>query len=245
MKGECMPADSNIKVVKRGATPSPRFELAAATPHVPIPNPPAAYIWPYGKIDMWGNDVNGDCCTAEEAFAKACNPEVFINDSVVIAWAKANGILNGASLVGVLQLMQKAGVEQDGFKWDDGNYSSVNWTNPAVLCSAIYHGPVKIGVAAGQLETTCGNHGFGNSGWVAAGYKQDNGEDHCVCLCGYGTMNWLAQQLKATIPAGMDGTKPGYALFTWSSVGIIDQPSMLAITHEAWLRSPTSVIIAG
>ena len=240
-----MPANSNIKEVKRGAIPSPRYELAAAMPHLPIPNPPTAYIWPYGKISMWGNDVNGDCCTAEEAFAKSCNPEVFINDSEVIAWAKANGILNGATLVGVLQLMQKTGFEQDGYKWDDGNYSSVNWTNPAILNSAIYHGPVKIGVAACQLETTCGNQGFGNSGWVATGYKQDNNEDHCVSLCGYGTMNWLALQLKATIPAGVDGTKPGYAMFTWSSVGIIDQPSLLAITQEAWLRSPTSVVIAG
>ena len=40
------------------------------------------------KISMWGNDVHGDCVTAEEAFAKACNnPEIFISDAEVIAWA--------------------------------------------------------------------------------------------------------------------------------------------------------------
>jgi len=240
-----MSPDSSIKAVKRGAIASARHELAAAMPHVPIPIVPPNYIWSYGKISMWGNDTYGDCCTAEEAFAKSCNPQVFINDAEVEAWAKAHNILNGASVVGVLQLMQKDGFEQDAYKWDDGNYSSVNWTVPAILQSAICVGPVKIGVAAGQLETTCGNHGFGNSGWVAAGYKEDNNEDHCVSLCGYGTMNWLAQQLRTSIPSGVDGTKPGYAMFTWSSVGIIDQPSMLAITHEAWLRTPTTVIIAG
>ncbi len=65
-----MPPNSNITAVKRGAIPSPRYELAAATPHVPIPRPPAAYIWPYGKIAMWGNDVNGDCCTDQLKFHK-------------------------------------------------------------------------------------------------------------------------------------------------------------------------------
>ena len=37
-------------------------------------------------------------------------------------------------------------------------------------------------------------------------------------------------------------TKPGYALFTWDSIGIIDVPSMIAITSEAWFRQPTTVI---
>lgn len=239
------PNEGSAKLVKRGAIPSPRYELAAATPHIPIPLVPAQFLWTYGKLSMWGNDKYGDCCSAEEAFAKSCNPEVFINEPEVIKWATAHSILNGATLTGVLQLMQKSGFEQDSYLWDDGNYSSVNWTNPAVLHSAIYHGPVKIGVAANQLEATCGQHGFGNSGWFATGYKQDNAEDHCVSLCGYGTISWLAQQLKTTVPAGVDGTKPGYALFTWSSVGIIDQPSMVAITHEAWLRHPTSVILQG
>jgi len=53
---------------------------------------------------------------------------------------------------------------------------------------------------------------------------------------------WLAQQLQAKVPAGVDGTKQGYAMFTWDSIGIIDQPSMLAITHEAWLRNPTTIV---
>ncbi len=79
------------------------------------------------------------------------------------------------------------------------------------------------------------------SGWFATGYHSDANEDHCVTLCGYGPMSWLAQQLHVQVPHGVDGTKPGYALFTWDSIGIIDAPSMNAITHEAWLRRPTTV----
>ena len=49
--------------------------------------------------------------------------------------------------------------------------------------------------------------------------------------------------MKFTVPSGVNGAKPGYALFSWGSIGIIDVPSMVAITHEAWLRTPTTVIV--
>ena len=52
-----------------------------------------------------------------------------------------------------------------------------------------------------------------------------------VTLCGYDTMSWLAQKLKITLPSGVDGTKPGYALFTWSSVA--------SLINLQWLQSPT------
>ena len=46
---------------------------------------------------MWGNAIDGDCVTAEEAFAKACaQPEIFIPDAEAVAWATAGGFLNGA-----------------------------------------------------------------------------------------------------------------------------------------------------
>jgi hypothetical protein len=74
--------------------------------------------------------------------------------------------------------------------------------------------------------------------WFGVGFHPDSAEDHCVSLCGYGTINWLAQQLLVEVPAAVDGTNRGYALFTWNSIG---EPSLLAITHEAWLRQPTTV----
>jgi hypothetical protein len=121
----------------------------------------------------------------------------------------------------------------------------VNWENAGILNQAIWEGPVKIGVAADQLLATWraagGGVNGGKSGWFATGYHKDTAEDHCVSLCGYGSMAWLAGQLHVSVPAGVNGANPGYALFTWDSIGIIDTPSMLAITEEAWLRSPTTV----
>jgi hypothetical protein len=229
--------------MKRGAIPSPRHELAAAMPHVPLPKVPPNYLIPVPKqLSVWHNDLHGDCVTAEEAFAKAChNPEIFITDAEVQKWATAHGWYEGAMLIDVLKAMQKGGFTQDKHTYDDGVHNSVDWTTAAVLQSAICHGPVKIGVAADQLQEACQTTGY-KSGWFATGFKADKNEDHCVSLSGYGTISWLAQEMKFAVPHGVDGTKPGYAMFTWGSVGIIDTPSMIAITHEAWLRIPTTIV---
>jgi hypothetical protein len=193
------------------------------------------------QISMWGNDVHGDCVTAEEAFAKACNnPEIFISDNEVIAWATRHGVLEGAYLTQVMTWMQNDGFADGSFIHDDGPYFSVDWTDAGTLQSAICTGPVKIGIAADQIETAWHTTG-GRSGWFGTGFHADSNEDHCVTLCGYGSLSWLAQQLGVQVPAGVDGTKPGYAMFTWNSIGIIDVPSMIAITNEAWLRQPTTV----
>jgi hypothetical protein len=96
-------ATTPTRSVKRGAFPSPRSALAAAIPYVAVATPLNFIIIPK-QISMWGNDVNGDCVTAEEAFAKACNnPEIFISDSEVITWATDHGVLEGGTLVQVLQ----------------------------------------------------------------------------------------------------------------------------------------------
>jgi hypothetical protein len=231
--------------VKRGAIPSPRHELAAATPHVALANLPPHHLIHPKKLSMWHNDKHGDCVTAEEAFAKACHsPEIFITDEEVKSWATAHDWYEGANLIDVLRAMRKGGFKQDKNTYDDGAPSSVNWTDAATLQSALCHGPVKIGVAADQLETACQTTNF-KSGWFATGFKQDKNEDHCVSLCGYGSIQWLAQQMKFEIAPGVNGDKPGYALFTWGGIGIIDVPSMIAITHEAWLRTPTTIVVSG
>lgn len=229
--------------IKRGAIPSPRSALAAATPHVPLKALPPHRFYQPKKISMWHNDYHGDCVTAEEAFAKACHhPEIFITPAEVEKWAKAHGWYEGANLVDVLTAMQQKGFQEDHHTYDDGAHYSVNWTDAVTLQSAICHGPVKLGVAGNQLDTLWHANG-GKSGWVAVGFANDPNEDHCVSLCGYGSINWLAEQLKTTVPANIDGTKPGHAMFTWDSIGIIDGPSLLAITHEAWLRTPTTIVL--
>lgn len=230
--------------LKRGAKATPTHMLAAATPHRVIPGMPPNWIIVPNKISMWHNDVHGDCVTAEEAFAKACHsPEIFITDAEVESWATAHNVYEGAYLTEVLNAMQTDGFTQDGNTYDDGAYYSVDYTDEPTLQSAISQGPVKIGVAADQLEAVYHAQG-GTSGWFATGFTQTthDQEDHCVSLCGYGTISWLAKQLNVSVPKGVDGTKSGYALFTWDSIGIIDFPSMKAMTWEAWLRTPTTIV---
>jgi hypothetical protein len=135
-------------------------------------------------------------------------------------------------------LMQSAGFSQGGNLYNDGPFSSVDWANTTALQNAISVGPVKIGVAATQLENVVPNPP--TNGWFATGFQPDSNEDHCVSLCGYGTVSWLGQQLGGLGDSGNQA--PAYALFTWDSIGIIDVPSMLAITGEAWLRHPVTVL---
>jgi hypothetical protein len=226
---------------KRGALPSPRHRLAAACPHVATTPTPPQWLWKPTQLSFWGNAVDGDCVTAEEAFAKGCGPAgVFITDATVQAWATKNNVLNGADLTQVLDLMQSGGFPQGASVYDDGPFVSVDWTNAALLQNAIAQGPVKIGIAADQLENAVPDPPA--DGWFATGFAQDSNEDHCVSLCGYGSIAWLAAQLGGTF-SGPEDT-PAYALFTWDSIGIIDVPSLVAICSEAWLRKPTTVIAA-
>ena len=223
------------------AIATPRHRLAAATPYRTLGPTPENIIYLPEKLNMWGNDTYGDCVTAEEAFAKACyNPEIYIPTQIVEAWALLHGSLNGANIESVLTVMQTGGFLMGLHLYNDGPHNSVDWTDAPTLRNAIAQGPVKIGVAAAQLLKTVPNPP--TSGWIATGYTTDAEIDHCVSLCGYGTIEWLAEQLKVLVPVAIDETQPAYALYTWDSIGIIDVPSLLAICGEAWLRTPTTVI---
>jgi hypothetical protein len=246
--------DFNVDLTKpmpRGAIPASRAELAAATPHVPdrsIAAPPSYLKWPVQMAD-WGNYVDGDCVTAEEAFAKACAaPQIFFSDTVVVGWATSHGVLNGASLTGVMSMMQTDGFPLNNYKYDDGAYKSVDWTNAATLQSAISSlGPVKIGVGAGAFQSNA--HGLvtpGTSGWAMYDYPANQPEDHCVSLCGYGTLAELValfreHNVTVTVPNGMPAGLC-YAMFTWNSIGIICEQSLLNMTYEAWVRTPATII---
>ena len=190
---------------------------------------------------MWGNLFHGDCVTAEEAFAKACvSPEIFIPEGGAIDWASRHGALEGIPIIDVLNWMQTDGFQTGLHIYDDGPYYSVDWTNSATLHSAIFQGPIKLGVAGAQIEVAFRQFQEADT-WFGIGFLPDSGEDHCVSLCGYGTIDWLAQQLGVTLPHGVRGNQHGYAMFTWDTIGIVDVPSLIAVTHEAWLRQPTTV----
>lgn len=241
-------ADSVLRhgLLPRGARATPRHRLVTAIPHKARGGAPPHHFRIPRKLSFWGNYSYGDCVSAEEAFAKACHDrEIFIPEQEVIGWATTNGFLNGAYLLDVVETMQTSGFPHHGRLEDDGAVHAVDWTNAADLRDAIWTGPVKLGVAGDQLDTLWwaagGSSAGGVSGWFATGFYPDPAEDHCVSLCGYGSIDWLARKLNVAVPAGVDGSQPGYGLFTWDSIGIIDVPSMLAITQEAWLRVPTTI----
>lgn len=223
----------------RGAKPSPRHKLAAAIPHIPAGTIPAQVAYVPAKLSYWLNNQYGDCVTAEEAFNKDVSG-VFIQDNVVEQWASRGGFLDGAMLTDVMDAMAKSGFQQDGKVYGDGPYNSVDYSNEAILQSALAIAPVKIGIDANALPSGAGN----GNGWHALGGRpgEFNNEDHCVALAGYGPAAWLFQQLGAQLPNGLDGTKVCYLLFTWSSIGVVDHDWIMSTCSEAWIRNPSTLI---
>ncbi len=207
--------------------PTPRYRLAAATPRLFVGDTPAQWIRLPRTLSYWNNQNYGCCVTTEEAFNKACSG-ILISDAESKRWAQSHGVLNGAYLDQVLDWMYQDGFHQDGNVYNDGMKSSIDYTNDAALRNAIAAAPVKIGVAANQLENVVRN----TNGWFGLNFSHDGNLDHCISLCGYGVI----------VPSGVDGTKPGYAAFTWNTVGILDIVSMVNITGEAWSRTPASTI---
>ncbi len=221
----------------RGARPTPRHKLLAATPHV-FKAPPPQFAYVPNKLDMWGNDRFGDCVSAEEAFAKACySTEIFIDANIVTTWASKNGFLNGANLTDVMDVMKSNGFKVGSQQYNDGGYSGVDYSNESILQSAIAQGPVKIAIDANALPSGAGN----NQGWYATGGSpgQFGNTDHCVALCGYGPTAWLFQQLNVPMPAGLPSS--GYLLYTWSTIGFVDHAWIMSTVTEAWVRNPTTV----
>ena len=230
----------------RGLRKTPRHKLAAAIPFRPLKAPSDGFAIVPSQLSMWDNDRDGDCVTAEEAFAKAVwsimcgQPELFIPDAEVIRWASKYGFLNGAELPDVMDKMAVDGFTVGGVNYKDGPYGqAVDYSNESTLQSAIETGPVKIGIDADALSPDAGN----GSGWFSIGGSPGSwtNEDHCVGLCGHGTASFLFGKLGLPVPSAIDPTKRGYLLFTWSSIGFVDHDWLMSTEAEAWVRNPTTV----
>jgi hypothetical protein len=227
--------------VPSGEFPTPNQELAAAQPYRMGDTAPESFIaWPV-RTDFWGNA--GNSSWAEEAFAKACaEPKVFIPTDVLLLTSRECGSSNFAAF------MQTHGFQMGGKAYLDGPFNSVDWTNSAVLNGAIASaGPVKIGVASANLAYgPQGEITHGTSGWAIYGLPTGQPENHWASLCGYGPLAPLVDfferhGIHVNLPAGMpEGLC--YAMFTWGSIGIIDQQSLMNITGEAWVRDPTTMV---
>ena len=235
---------SEFKKFCRGAVATPRHVLARATPFRPRPGAPAEMAIVPTVLHYWGNNVYGDCVSAEEAYAKAAYSvqcglsELVVPTSEVESWASQHGVLNGAGLTQVMDAMAQDGFVVGGVTYNDGPYTSVDYSNEAALQSAIAQGPVKIGIDANALPSGAGNQ----QGWYATGGTpgQFSNEDHCVSLTGYGSATYLFQQLGVPLPSGLPGTTAGYLLFTWSTIGFVDHAWIMSTCGEAWLRNPTT-----
>jgi hypothetical protein len=240
----------------RGATPTPRHVLARAKPFVrkAAAIPPYYFNFP-ATNNMWGNDQYGDCCSAGEAFNKAL-AGIFVEEADVIAWARKNGVLNGAGITEVITMMSEGGMPSGSGVYGDGSaYTAVDWTNLADLQAAIYEagsgspcGSIKVGLAASQLPPGAGNQ----NGWFLVGAKPDSNEDHCMEYCGYGSaqdfVNAINDEygLSVTVPSGVDPTLPVLAINTWRTIGCFDAVTNNNIVAEAWMRTqPTTVQKAG
>jgi hypothetical protein len=255
----------------RGAIPSPRSETAAAQPYqpegaaeIPVPSgefpspnhelagarryqaggsaPESFVAWPI-DIGSWGNGKARASSWAEEAFAKACaEPKTLIPPDVVSSASLKCGSSNFASF------MQTHGFQMDRKAYLDGPFYLINWTNSAALNGAIASvGPVKIGVASANLAS-CPPRRLtpGKSGWAIYGLPAGQPEDLCASLCGYGPLTALVdlferRGINVNLPSSMP-TGLCYAMFAWSSIGIVDRQSLMNITGEAWVRNPTTIV---
>lgn len=222
----------------RGARPSPPHKLLAARPFLGLVAPAQFGIVPK-QLNVWGNDTYGDCVTAEEAFAKACHqPEIYVDPSIVIAWARARGFLDGADLKEVCDAMAKKGFQVGSQLYDDGPALGVDYSNEAVLQAAIASGNVKIAIDSSALPSGAGNQ----QGWYAFGKGDFGNTDHCTGLSGYGTAGYCFGQLGVPVPSGVDPAKQGcYLHFTWATIGVVDHDWLMGTVTEAWVRNPTTV----
>lgn len=231
---------------KTGAKPSPKAKIAATpvfrAPLVSSATPKEFAVVP-PKLSYWLNDITGICVTSQEAFSKSswslqCGlPQLFIPDQEVGRWAKKYGHWNGAMLTDVMDDMARDGFNVDGVNWRDGPYKRVNYEDPEALKASIYVGPVNIAIGASSLPRGAGN----GNGWYAFAGRRNQNTDHCVALTGYGTAKFCFESLNKPLPAGVRPDKPDcYLLFTWGTIGVVDQDWLNATCTEAYVRNPTT-----
>lgn len=226
------------KQFPRGAKPTPPAKLFAAPRHKIVSATLSQIAYVPAKLDYWGNNQYGCCVTSSEAFARACQkPEIFISSSVCIGWARQHGFLNGADLSEVMDAMARSGFSQDGHIYGCGSYTSVNYSDEENLQNALSIAPVNVAIDADALPSGAGN----NQGWYSLGTRAYRNTDHCVDICGFGTAEYLYQQLNVPLPAALAGKK-GYLVYTWSTIGFVDKKWIDNTVVEAWLRNPNTTV---
>lgn len=228
----------------RGAILSPRHVLAAATPHLALPVPTSFFRLAKTPLPFFGNDRYGDCVTAEEYTAKAADGRLGTDSEAIASARKWHG-LNGADLSTILDYAA-SGFTVGGQSVQDGDKQSVDYTNYASLCSAIFQGQVKIACGSNALEASGAGQG---RPWVMNSARME-GIDHCTGIPGYGTFSECCKAIGWTQTVNIGDSTPSVIDETWGSYGVIPYTACLLPimdstpgkgNSEAWLRVPTTI----
>jgi hypothetical protein len=239
------PAPAPAKGFPRGAKRTTNAKMMAVPQFRPAFAAPDKFAAVPPKTSYWGNNQYGDCVSAQTAASLAAwstrclgaDKEVCATDAEVIAFARKHGWLNGATLTEVMDVMQKTGMSVGGATYREGSYYSVDYTKTADLSAALYVGPVNIAIDANALPSGAGN----KSGWYGLGKGDYPNTDHCVPLFGYGSAAFCYQAMGQPLPAAVPADRFGYILYTWNTVGFVDQDWIDGTCAEAYVRNPTTV----
>lgn len=228
----------------RGAKRSPGHRVASAPRFLLSAAPPPQFAMIPSAIHMWGNDQFGDCvsaqtCCSMAAWTTHCGNPVVPTDAECIAFARKYGLLNGADLTQVMDIMASKGMTVGGKLYKEGGYSSVDYSVPLSFQSALCVGPVNVAIDADALPSGAGN----KQGWYAFGGRagQFPNTDHCITFLAYGPASFCYQSIGVALPAGVDATKACYVCDTWNTLGVVDQDWVMSTMEEAWVRNPTTV----
>jgi hypothetical protein len=192
-------------------------------------------------LDIYFNDSYGCCVGSEEMeYLKFCGPatsgvEVSIPDANAMQWFRSFGCLDGANIEDAMVYRQTHGaVDAQGAAHCSGKHGSIDFTNQLEVQLALqYFRSMKIGIAAGQVQSVCND----KNGWYLGNARRDQDIDHCVGIYGCGEVGFLASLFPSnSIPSGVDPKSFGLLMYTWATLGIIDWASFKAITGEAWVR---------
>lgn len=226
----------------RGARPSPRHKLSAATAFTMLKAPPAQFGVIPTRNSMKGNDQYGDCVTAEWAQAIAvyslmCGlPQRFVTDQQTIAWAKSHGYADGANLTDVMDSAAKDFLGDDASDKNlCGAYTSVDYSNADLMNAATVVGPINLAIDANALPSGAGNQ----MGWYALKKGTFPNTDHCVHYSAYGRADYIYDLMKVSLPSAISPSTIGRAIYTWQTYGFVTDEWGMGTIAESWSRHPT------
>jgi hypothetical protein len=210
------------------------------------------------QLSYWLNSTDGDCVTAEAMFnidaaMTSAGKGGFVADSAaVLAFGRKYGLLNGADLNQVSQIIATDGFSDQGNIFTNGASAAVNYRDITELNAAIFEAQasVQIAIAANQLERAAGPGPIS----FLFGARSDRQTDHCTGLGFYGEAEEMLDKLNSfyaslnpsyqavKLPSGFAPTTPCQGMFSWNQYFICENQSVVNICDEANIRQPSSIL---